>query len=88
MSACWASLISGLRNNWRQAFGALVGLAFAALFAAPAVGVLVMSVVFMAFAVVVYATHVNWKTVVTGPAGLQAKVQSTQDKIKQLQRSL
>lgn len=50
--------------------------------------ILVMSVVFMAFSVVVYATHVNWKEVVTGPNGLQAKVDSTQDKIKQLQLEL
>ena len=50
--------------------------------------ILVMSVVFMAFAVVVYATHVNWKLKVTGPAGLQSQVQDTQATIDQLRVDL
>jgi len=50
--------------------------------------IFVMSVVFMAFAVVVYATHVNWKLKVTGPGGLQTQVQATQTTIDQLRVDL
>lgn len=50
--------------------------------------ILVMSVMFMSFAIVVYATHVNWKALVKGPEGLESKVQAAQDRIKQLQLEL
>lgn len=50
--------------------------------------ILVMSIVFMAFAVVVYATHTNWRDKVTGPNGLDAQVQSWRDKNQQLQVEL
>lgn len=36
--------------------------------------ILIMSVVFMTLAMAVYATHKNWKTLVTGPNGLNAQL--------------
>jgi hypothetical protein len=48
------------------------------------VSILIMSVLFMAFAMAVYATHKNWKEVVEGPDGLKVKL----DKAKTENRSL
>lgn len=43
--------------------------------------ILIMSIVFMSLAMVVYATHKNWKEVVEGPNGLRNQLQTlTQEK--------
>ncbi|MCA9176500.1 MAG: hypothetical protein KDB14_18560 [Planctomycetales bacterium] len=48
--------------------------------------ILVMSVMFMSFAIVVYATHVNWKERVKDPTnGLEVTLRNVQDKVAQLQ---
>lgn len=50
--------------------------------------ILVMSVMFMSFAIVVYATHVNWKEMVKGPQGLETKLEDTKRKIDLLNDEL
>jgi multidrug efflux pump subunit AcrA (membrane-fusion protein) len=47
--------------------------------------ILVMSVVFMAFSVAVYATHRNWKDVITNPAtGLKKQLDEANARVKNL----
>jgi hypothetical protein len=46
--------------------------------------ILVGSIVFMVFALLVYQTHKNWKVVVAGPNGLNAQLQEANAKLKNL----
>jgi hypothetical protein len=46
--------------------------------------VLVLSICFMMLAVVVYTTHKNWRELVTGPNGLQAKLTQAQADMERL----
>lgn len=45
--------------------------------------ILIMSVVFMTLALMVYATHKNWKDVIEGPNGLQKRLQEATAKLEQ-----
>lgn len=47
--------------------------------------IFVMSIVFMAFAIAVYATHRNWRELATGPNGLQQQLIVQEQKRDQLQ---
>lgn len=47
--------------------------------------ILVLSVVFMALAMMVYATHKNWQEVVEGPNGLQKQLDDARNEYSQLQ---
>lgn len=55
--------------------------------------ILVMSIVFMSFAIATYATHRNWRDVVMGTAarnnedGLKFKLQATENRAKELEAS-
>ena len=46
--------------------------------------ILIMSVMFMAFAMAVYATHKNWREVIEGPNGLARQLQDAQQANEQL----
>jgi hypothetical protein len=46
--------------------------------------ILIMSIVFMSLAMAVYATHKNWKDLVTGPQGLQARLTQLEQEKQQL----
>ena len=46
--------------------------------------IMIMSIIFMSLAMVVYATHKNWKDLVTGPNGLQAQLTQLQQTNTQL----
>ncbi len=46
--------------------------------------ILIMSVMFMAFAMAVYATHKNWREVIEGPNGLRQQLQQAQQENEQL----
>jgi hypothetical protein len=46
--------------------------------------VLIMSIMFMCFAVVVYTTHKNWKDLVEGPNGLRARLTQSQAELDSL----
>lgn len=48
------------------------------------VAIMIMSVVFMTLALMVYATHKNWKDVVDGPTGLRTQLQTAQTQLEQL----
>ena len=47
--------------------------------------IFVMSIVFMAFAIAVYATHRNWRELVTGPTGLEQQLIAQEQLRDQLQ---
>ncbi|MEX2318079.1 MAG: hypothetical protein WD669_13055 [Pirellulales bacterium] len=46
--------------------------------------VLILSIMFMCFAVVVYTTHKNWKDLVEGPGGLKARLTEAQTQFDSL----
>jgi hypothetical protein len=46
--------------------------------------ILIMSVMFMAFAMAVYATHKNWREVIEGPNGLKAQLDQATQQNEQL----
>lgn len=48
------------------------------------VAIMIMSVVFMTLALMVYATHKNWKEVVDGSNGLRTQLQTAQTQLEQL----
>jgi regulator of replication initiation timing len=52
------------------------------------VAILVMSILFMGFAMAVYTTHQNWRELVQGPGGLQARYTTVSDEAAQLQTQL
>lgn len=50
--------------------------------------ILVMSIAFMTFAILVYSTHKNWREVVTGPQGLQRQLADQRSRNAELQAQL
>jgi small-conductance mechanosensitive channel len=46
--------------------------------------VLILSIMFMSFSVVVYTTHKNWKDLVEGPTGLRARLTQSQAEMDRL----
>ena len=46
--------------------------------------ILLMSIVFMSLAMMVYATHKNWREVIEGPNGLAVQLKNEQTENEQL----
>jgi hypothetical protein len=50
--------------------------------------ILIMSIIFMAFAMMVFATHRNWKDLAVGPTGFKSKLDATNTALKDAKDAL